>query len=225
MGFYEELIVISKPSDSLAAGAAALPRPPLELSIVVTMKYGQQQIEIHQARLPCSLKSIFNSGASVMAVAGWGMLGLRISQVVWKCMWRGKTKPCLCASLYFFESQIYGHGQGGGILHIWQQSTPLPPLFSHVKVFWLSAGKLSSREREQKSKVYLQGWILLCASGRQEQKIFIKVCWKRKSASAYSGRAPCLAPGHSYGTKPLLNCFQMEPLIETEVKKTKNKIK
>lgn len=50
--------------------AIVLSPAPFELPIEVAMKYGQQQIEIHQARLPCSLKSIFNFGASVMAAAG-----------------------------------------------------------------------------------------------------------------------------------------------------------
>lgn len=71
MGFYEVPIIIRHwPTDSLAGAAKVLSLPPFEPSVVVTMKYGQQQIEIHQARLPCSLKSIFNFGASVMAVAG-----------------------------------------------------------------------------------------------------------------------------------------------------------
>lgn len=71
MGFYEVSIIIRhKPTDSLAGAARVLSLLPLELPTVVTMKYGHRQIEIHQARLPCSLKSIFNFGASVMAVAG-----------------------------------------------------------------------------------------------------------------------------------------------------------
>lgn len=71
MSFHDVLIIIRHwPTDSLAGAAKMLSPPPLEPSVVVTMKYGQQQIEIHQARLPCSLKSIFNFQASVMAVAG-----------------------------------------------------------------------------------------------------------------------------------------------------------
>lgn len=81
MGFNEVQIIIRHYSQLtvLAGAAIMLSLPPPELAIVVTMKYGQRQIEIHQARLPCSLKSIFNFGASVMAVAGKGMLGLRIT--------------------------------------------------------------------------------------------------------------------------------------------------
>lgn len=66
-------------TDSLAGAAIGLSLHPSELSIVVTKKYRQQQIEIHQAHQPCSLKSIFNFRASVMAVAGYGMLGSRIT--------------------------------------------------------------------------------------------------------------------------------------------------
>lgn len=85
-------------ADSLAGVARALslnPPPPPELSMV-RMKYGQRQIEIHQARLPCSLKSIFNFKASVMALAVWGMLRLRITWVFRNC--RGKAL-CLCLSV------------------------------------------------------------------------------------------------------------------------------
>lgn len=79
MVFKVAIIIRHQQPGSMAGAAIVLSLPLLELSIVVTMKYGQQQIEIHQARLPCSLKSIFNFGASVMAVAGSGMLGLRIT--------------------------------------------------------------------------------------------------------------------------------------------------